>query len=138
MCITEPAGRPCRIFRAGAPVSGPGISIHPAHGGLARRGAGTHQDVLIKAFQALPGWRPEAEFRTWLFRIASNTATDALRRRKVVEFVALDEDYDVRATAPVPKRSLRRSSSCERSMRAHRCRPTIERFAVTRGGRHVL
>lgn len=64
------------------------------------------QDVLIKAFQALPGWRPEAEFRTWLFRIASNTATDALRRRKVVEFVALDEDYDVPGEGAGPEAQL--------------------------------
>lgn len=64
------------------------------------------QDVLIKAFQALPGWRPEAEFRTWLFRIASNTATDALRRRKVVEFVALDEDYEVPGERAGPEAQL--------------------------------
>ncbi len=64
------------------------------------------QDVLIKAFQALPGWRPEAEFRTWLFRIAANTATDALRRRKVVEFVALDEDYDVPDEGAGPEAQL--------------------------------
>jgi len=64
------------------------------------------QDVLIKVFQALPGWRPDAEFRTWLFRIASNTATDALRRRNVVEFVALDEDYDVPGDGAGPEAQL--------------------------------
>ena len=52
------------------------------------------QEAFIKAWQALPGWEPEAQFRTWLFRIASNAATDSLRRRKVVEFVPLEEDYD--------------------------------------------
>jgi RNA polymerase sigma-70 factor (ECF subfamily) len=45
----------------------------------------------MKTHQALPGWRPEAQFRTWLFRIAHNTALDVLRRRKLVEFVAIDE-----------------------------------------------
>jgi RNA polymerase sigma-70 factor (ECF subfamily) len=52
------------------------------------------QEAFLKAWQALPGWRPEAQFQTWLFRIASNAATDSLRRRKVVQFVPLDEDYD--------------------------------------------
>jgi RNA polymerase sigma factor (sigma-70 family) len=49
------------------------------------------QETFMKTHQALPGWRPEAQFRTWLFRIAHNTALDVLRRRKLVEFVAIDE-----------------------------------------------
>ena len=65
------------------------------------------QDTFIKAWQALPEWRPEAEFRTWLFRIASNMALDCLRRRKVVQFVALDEDYDVSDETGNPETLLR-------------------------------
>jgi RNA polymerase sigma-70 factor (ECF subfamily) len=64
------------------------------------------QEAFMKAWQALPEWRPEAQFRTWLFSIASNTATDSLRRRKVVEFVALDEDYDVPGEAADPASQL--------------------------------
>lgn len=60
------------------------------------------QEAFMKAWQALPDWRPEAQFRTWLFSIASNAATGSLRRRKVVQFVALDEDYDVPAEATDP------------------------------------
>jgi RNA polymerase sigma-70 factor, ECF subfamily len=64
------------------------------------------QDAFIKAWEALPGWRPEAQFHTWVFRIASNAAMDALRRRKVVDFVALDEDYDAPAETPGPEGQL--------------------------------
>ena len=64
------------------------------------------QEAFIKAWEALPGWQPEAEFRTWLFRIASNTATDTLRRRRVVQFVALDEDYDVPGDGLDPEAQL--------------------------------
>ena len=50
--------------------------------GSAIDGEDVVQDALIKAAEALPGagvlQRPEA----WLFRIAHNTALDALRRRK--------------------------------------------------------
>lgn len=60
------------------------------------------QEAFMRAWQALPDWRPEAQFRTWLFSIASNAATDSLRRRKVVQFVALEEDYDVPAEATDP------------------------------------
>lgn len=64
------------------------------------------QDTFIKAWEALPGWKPEAQFRTWLFGIASNTATDSLRRRKVVEFVALEEDYDAPGEGADPEAQL--------------------------------
>ena len=64
------------------------------------------QEAFIKAWEALPAWRPEAQFHTWLFRIASNAAMDVLRRRKVVDFVALEEDYDAPAEAPGPEAQL--------------------------------
>lgn len=47
------------------------------------------QDSFLRAWQALPGWRPEAKFGTWLFQIARNAALDLLRRRGTVE-VATD------------------------------------------------
>lgn len=72
---------------------------------------GSHEDALelaqeafIKAWQALPQWQPEAQFRTWLFRIANNTALDALRRRKLVEFVPLEDSYDAQSSGPDPER----------------------------------
>ena len=46
------------------------------------------QETFMKAHQALSGWRPEAQFSTWLFRIAHNAALDVLRRRKHVDFVS--------------------------------------------------
>jgi RNA polymerase sigma-70 factor (ECF subfamily) len=56
------------------------------------------QETFIKAWQALPRWEPHAQFRTWIYRIASNSAMDVLRRRKIVDVVPLEEDYE--ATAP--------------------------------------
>jgi len=41
-----------------------------------------YQDTLLKAFEHLPTFRAEASFKTWLFTIASNTATDHLRGKK--------------------------------------------------------
>lgn len=52
------------------------------------------QDAFVRAWQALPQWSPEAEFRTWLFRIGRNAALDLLRRRGTVEFVPLDEAFE--------------------------------------------
>jgi RNA polymerase sigma factor (sigma-70 family) len=64
------------------------------------------QEVFIKAWEALPGWRPDAQFHTWINRIASNVALDVLRRRKVVQFVALEDDYDAPADVPGPEAQL--------------------------------
>ncbi len=64
------------------------------------------QETFIKAWEALPAWRPDAQFHTWAYRIASNAALDVLRRRQVVQFVALEEDYDAPADQPGPQAQL--------------------------------
>lgn len=60
------------------------------------------QDTFLRAYQGLARWRPDAQFKTWLFRIARNIAFDRLRRDKVVEFVELEEDADLPDTAGGP------------------------------------
>lgn len=64
------------------------------------------QEAFVRAWQALPQWQPEAQLRTWLFRIASNAALDALRRRRIVAFEPLDETIAAAADEPDPQRRL--------------------------------
>ena len=70
------------------------------------------QDAFLRAWNALPGWRPEARFATWLLQIARNGALDLLRRRQRVEFVPLDPDapgeaiFEPHDTAPPPEQRL--------------------------------
>jgi RNA polymerase sigma-70 factor, ECF subfamily len=40
------------------------------------------QDVFIKVYKALPGYRHDKPFKHWLHRVAGNAVTDALRRRR--------------------------------------------------------
>ena len=40
------------------------------------------QETFIKVWRALPGMNGVPQFETWLYRIATNTAIDHLRRRK--------------------------------------------------------
>jgi len=51
------------------------------------------QEVFIRAYQNLAGFREAASFPTWLYRIATNLAIDAARSRKSRwgETVSLDE-----------------------------------------------
>jgi RNA polymerase sigma-70 factor (ECF subfamily) len=46
------------------------------------------QEAFIKAYRALPSFRGESAFYTWLYRIAINTAKNALvsNRRRPVDF----------------------------------------------------
>lgn len=64
------------------------------------------QDTMIKALRALDGWRPDAGFATWLFRIANNAATDRLRRRKLVRYVQFEDDADFPDPAAGPEETL--------------------------------
>lgn len=56
------------------------------------------QETFIKAFRALDGWRGEASFRSWLFRIGSNLRKDLYRRERGRQVVSLiDADLVDRA-----------------------------------------
>ena len=50
------------------------------------------QETFRKALKALPGYREENHFKSWLFRIGHNTALDVIRRRKKV--VEMDEGQE--------------------------------------------
>lgn len=48
------------------------------------------QEVFIKVYEALPRFRFESSFYTWLYRITVNKTRDELRRRKVRRTFSLD------------------------------------------------
>ncbi len=63
------------------------------------------QDVFVKAYRALSSGTTiqSAALSSWLYRIASNTATDALRRRRLISWLPLslfNEDRGVGAGMP--------------------------------------
>ncbi|MCW5580294.1 MAG: sigma-70 family RNA polymerase sigma factor [Luteimonas sp.] len=51
------------------------------------------QEAFVRAWQALPGFRFESAFGTWLYRLAANTALMELRSRRGTP--AMDRDEDV-------------------------------------------
>lgn len=54
------------------------------------------QDVFIKAFQALPKFKGDSGFFTWIYRIAVNRTLNFLKQRKRRQTLSLDEfDFNV-------------------------------------------
>jgi RNA polymerase sigma-70 factor, ECF subfamily len=51
------------------------------------------QEAFIKAYRALPGFRGDSAFFTWLYRIAINTAKNHLQARS--RLMASDDDIDI-------------------------------------------
>jgi RNA polymerase sigma-70 factor (ECF subfamily) len=52
------------------------------------------QEVFLRVYQARQRYQPEARFTTWLYRIATNLALNALRDRKADDAPALEEDEE--------------------------------------------
>jgi RNA polymerase sigma-70 factor (ECF subfamily) len=49
------------------------------------------QEVFLKVYRALPGFKQEARFSSWLYQIALNACRDRLRRRRRHPQTSLDE-----------------------------------------------
>jgi RNA polymerase sigma-70 factor, ECF subfamily len=52
------------------------------------------QDTFLRAFRALPGFKGEAKFSSWLYRIALNLCRDWIRRQRRAPTVQMPEGAD--------------------------------------------
>jgi RNA polymerase sigma-70 factor (ECF subfamily) len=64
------------------------------------------QDTFLKAYQALPRTEEGLQLAPWLYRIATNTALDTLRRRKRIAWVPFLEDYEPPAPGSDPSTTV--------------------------------
>lgn len=64
------------------------------------------QEVFLRAWQALPSTESPDHVQAWFHRIASNLAFDLLRRRKVVAFEPIGDDYDAVSADAGPEQRL--------------------------------
>jgi len=69
----------------------------------------TAQDVLVRVWKGLPGFRGESSLSTWIYAITRNTCITALRRREIVA-ASLDE--------PAPRREAEKRAAAEWSAAA--------------------
>ena len=52
------------------------------------------QETFLRAFRALPGFKGQAKFSSWIYRIALNLCRDWIRRQKRTPVVQLPEDAE--------------------------------------------
>lgn len=67
----------------------------------------TAQEAFVKAWANIRGFRPGAEFRTWLFAIARNAAIDLLRKKRDIPLSRFEtEEGENPLLAAVPDETL--------------------------------
>ena len=66
------------------------------------------QETFLRAFRALPGFRGQAKFSSWLYRIALNLCRDWMRRERRAPTVQAPEGVDLLdlAAAAEPSESI--------------------------------
>ena len=67
------------------------------------------QETFLRAFRGLAGFKGQAKFSSWLYRIALNLCRDAIRRERRTPLVAVPEGIDpveLAAQQPSPEPSI--------------------------------
>lgn len=66
------------------------------------------QETFLRAFRALPGFRGQSKFSSWLYRIALNLCRDWVRKQRRAPTVQMPEDVDLleMAAAAEPSESI--------------------------------
>jgi RNA polymerase sigma-70 factor (ECF subfamily) len=57
------------------------------------------QETFLRAFRALPGFKGDAKFSSWLYRIALNLCRDWMRKERRTPLVAVPEGVEVEQLA---------------------------------------
>ncbi len=89
------------------------------------------QDVFVRAFHGLKGYRGDSRFRTWLFSITLNAARSAARRQKRRSEVRLDTGADFADLRTPPDARAARAEAFAQAARALSELPEKQRGAVT-------
>ena len=66
------------------------------------------QEAFLRAFRALPGFKGQAKFSSWLYRITLNLCRDWIRRQRRAPVSQMPEDVDIleAAAAREPSESI--------------------------------
>ena len=96
------------------------------------------QDAFLRAFRALPGFKGQAKFSSWLYRITLNLCRDWLRRQRRAPFVPTPEGVEDVADLATPDMNtaasaedlVTRKDLSQHVARAMRLLPEEQRSAI--------
>jgi RNA polymerase sigma-70 factor (ECF subfamily) len=95
------------------------------------------QEAFLRAFRALPGFKGQAKFSSWLYRITLNLCRDWLRRERRAPFVPTPEGVDVADLATTDRAAVdsiedvvARKDLSQHVARAMRILPEEQRSAI--------
>jgi RNA polymerase sigma-70 factor (ECF subfamily) len=84
------------------------------------------QEAFLRVYQARQRYQPEAKFTTWLYRIATNLALNALRDRKAVPAAPAGDGHSSDGGSKVEELSDSRPTAEQRMMLSERGRTIRE------------
>ena len=76
------------------------------------------QEAFVAAWRALPNFRGDAKFSTWLYRLTTNAAIDVMRREKRHKAVGDGEMVDLADDADSPQETVERTEQQEAVQKA--------------------
>jgi RNA polymerase sigma-70 factor (ECF subfamily) len=88
------------------------------------------QDVFVRAYEALPKFRFESSFYTWLYRITVNKSRDEMRKKKMRKFFSLHAMLDASNAELQSKISVLPEDNSAQELVARGLQQLPERFRV--------
>ena len=76
------------------------------------------QEAFVAAWRALPNFRGDAKFSTWLYRLTTNAAIDVMRREKRHQTVGDGEMMELADDADSPQETVERTEQQEAVQKA--------------------
>ena len=89
------------------------------------------QEVFIRAYRSLPAFRREAQYDTWLYRIATNLVIDRHRRRqRQPDALSFEDEAGEVANLPATRRAANPAGSLEARELQERVRRAVASLPI--------
>jgi len=106
---------------------------------IARRLLGSHeeaedlsQEVFIKAYRGLAGFRSDAGFFTWIYRITVNSALNVLRKKKLRQILSLENvGFSIASRSAAPDQQIEKEEALQAISRAINRLPKMQKIVFT-------